>query len=550
MKQSNNWSDGYVADVDYTADFFREQSPEWLNFTCLLNGVEPVPIDAPFTYFELGCGQGVTLSILAASNPLGQFYGNDFMPSHIAAARQFATTARIDNLTFLEKSFAELANGCVPDLPQFDFITLHGVYTWINADNQAHIVRFINRYLKPGGIVYTSYNAMPGWNAELPLKRLLLAHAALHPDKSSVQLREATNFIEQFTIDRAGYFGQSNALPDLLALLKTRNPNYLAHEYLHTDTKPLYHLDVVTDFEAAKLDYIGSADLCYAYPSFYLNDEKRAIVDAISHAPLRETLKDFFLNSYFRRDVFVRGARQLSPARQKMLLGDLHLALLVPSQDVRYTDIKAGVTEVCINQPLYAPALALLDHAPIRLADIAAMPTLRQQSMDDIAKVAAILATSHQAIVFTEKKAATAVARRVNRLLALEARHTDACDTFACPIAGNGITMNIVERLVYLLLSEIGSNAAPGVDAVNPADVDADIIVDAVQDLLAHRQRRLRKDGKPIESDEENAAEIARHVHATLDHKVAIWRLLGLLESAEPEAHSGTPPLSCVRNNV
>lgn len=541
MAQSMQWSDGYVADIDYTADFFREQSPEWLNFTCLLNGVEPVALDAPFTYFELGCGQGATLSILAASNPLAQFYGNDFMPSHIAAARQFATTAGIDNLTLFEKSFAELANGDVPDLPQFDFITLHGVYTWINTDNQSHIVRFINRYLKPGGIVNTSYNAMPGWNAELPLKRLLLAHAALHPEKSSVQLSQATRFIEQFATDRTGFFSQSAALPDLLGLLKSRNPNYLAHEYLHADTKPIYHLDIVKDFGAAKLDYIGSADLCYAYPSLYLNDQKCAQVDAISNAPLRETLKDFFLNSYFRRDVFVRGARRLTPARQTTLLGNLHLALLVPSQQLRTTDIKAGVTEVCLNQSLYAPVFALLDDAPMTLADIAAIPALRHQPLTELAKVAAILVTSHQAVVFAEKKTANAIARRVNHLLAIEARYTDDRDTFACPIAGNGITMNIVERLVYLLLCEIGASTAAG--------IETNIIIDAVHDLLEHRQRRLRRDGKPIESDEENAAEIALHVRATLDHQLAIWCRLGLLEPA-PEAHSSVTPLTCVRNNA
>ena len=529
------WSEGYVADIDYTADFFRELSPQWLNLSCLLNGFEPVPLNKPFTYFELGCGQGVTLSILAASNPAAQFYGNDFMPSHIAAARQFADSAALDNLTFLENSFSELASGAVADLPQFDFITLHGVYTWVNAENQAHIVKFINTYLKPGGIVYTSYNAMPGWNTELPLKRLLLAHAALHPEKSAVQLAEATKFIEQFDVDNSGYFSNTPALKNLLVLLNTRNPNYLTHEYLHDDVKPLYHLDVVNHFSAAKLQYVGSADLCYAYPSMYLNDEKLALLNAVSNDPLRETLKDFFLNSYFRKDVFVRGARRLSAARQRNLLGDLSLALLVPSQSVRTTDIKAGVTEVCINEPVYRPAFSALDHAPMTLGTLAALPTLQKQSLADITKVAVILVVSDQAVLYSATSLAneaatvadtavdtavdTAPARRVNAQLAREARHTDTCDIFACPAAGNGIAMNIVERLVYLLLCEAGP------------DIDTDIMVDAVQDLLEDRQRRLRKDGKPIESDEENLAEIRRHVLATREHKVDIWRRLGLLES-------------------
>ena len=528
------WSEGYVADIDYTADFFREQSPQWLSFSCLLNGVEPVALDKPFTYFELGCGQGVTLSILAASNPGGQFYGNDFMPSHIAAARQFADSAALNNLTFLENSFSELANGAVADLPQFDFITLHGVYTWINEENQQHIVKFINAYLKPGGIVYASYNAMPGWNTELPLKRLLLAHAALHPEKSPVQLAEATRFIEQFDFDNSGYFSNTPALKNLLALLKTRNPNYLAHEYLHDDVKPLYHLDVVKDFAAAKLQYVGSADLCYAYPSMYLNDEKCALVDAVSNDPLRETLKDFFLNSYFRKDVFVRGARRLGVARQRELLGDLSLALLVPSKSIRYTDIKAGVTEVCINQPVYAPALNALDHDSMTLEQLSTLPTLQKQSLADIIKVAVILVMSEQAVLYAASARGTAGARRINALLAREARHTDACDTFASAVAGNGISMNIVERLVYLLLCQ------------NGPDIDTGVMIDAVHDLLEHRQRRLRKGGKPIESDEENLAEITRHVVATRVHKIGIWTRLGILDAFATAEDARTLPLHSV----
>lgn len=518
------WSEGYVADIDYTADFFREQSPQWLNLSCLLNGFQPVSLDTSFTYFELGCGQGVTLSILAASNPGGQFYGNDFMPSHIAAARQFATSAAQDNLTFLENSFSELANGAVADLPQFDFITLHGVYTWVNTENQAHIVKFINNYLKPGGIVYASYNAMPGWNTELPLKRLLLAHAALHPEKSPVQLAEATKFIEQFDLEQGGYFSNTPALKDMLALLKTRNPNYLAHEYLHDDVKPIYHLDIVKDFAAAKLQYVASADLCHATPSLYLNDEKMALVNAVSDDALRETLKDFFLNSYFRKDVFVRGARRLSAAKQTNLLCDLSLALLVPSQSIRYTDIKAGVTEVCINQPVYAPAFRTLDRATMTLGELAALPTLQKQSLGDITKVAVMMVISHQAVLYSDhrsdKKFDNAAAQRVNQLLSMEARYTDACDTFACPVAGNGIPMNIVERLVYMLLRQAGP------------DIPTDIMIDAVHDLLEHRQRRLRKDGKSIESEEENLAEIARHVIATREHMIAIWMRLGMLDPA------------------
>jgi len=56
--------------------------------------------------------------------------------------------------TLLEDSFAELA--ARPELPEFDIIGLHGVWTWISDENSRVIVDFIRRKLRAGGILYIS----------------------------------------------------------------------------------------------------------------------------------------------------------------------------------------------------------------------------------------------------------------------------------------------------------------------------------------------------------------------------------------------------------
>lgn len=76
-----DWTDGYASDVEYTAGCYREQAPG------ALNGIEPVPADAEFTYFELGFGRGLTANVLAA-------------------ARQLAADAQLINLTLLENGRA------------------------------------------------------------------------------------------------------------------------------------------------------------------------------------------------------------------------------------------------------------------------------------------------------------------------------------------------------------------------------------------------------------------------------------------------------------
>ena len=68
-----------------------------------------------------------------------------------------------------DQAFAEFC--ARPDLPDFDFIGLHGIWSWISDENRAVIVDFIRRKLKVGGVLYISYNTQPGWAAIVLVKK-------------------------------------------------------------------------------------------------------------------------------------------------------------------------------------------------------------------------------------------------------------------------------------------------------------------------------------------------------------------------------------------
>ena len=65
------------------------------------------------------------------------------------------------------------------DLPEFDIIALHGIWSWISDENRAVIVELARRKLAVGGMLYISYNCTPGWSPVLPLRHLLTLHAEL-----------------------------------------------------------------------------------------------------------------------------------------------------------------------------------------------------------------------------------------------------------------------------------------------------------------------------------------------------------------------------------
>jgi SAM-dependent methyltransferase len=148
----------YPTDVPYVRTFFRSLAPAWLDHVAIVSGFVPPARHRGFTFCELGCGQGVTAATLAATHPDGAFYGIDAMPSHIEHGRRFAAEAAIVNIKFHAVDFATATR---MDLPGFDYIVAHGVYSWVNAQSQAALRAFIDRHLKPGGLVYISYNAIP-----------------------------------------------------------------------------------------------------------------------------------------------------------------------------------------------------------------------------------------------------------------------------------------------------------------------------------------------------------------------------------------------------
>src|ERR1700716_1839960 len=135
-----DWSDGYITNIDYTSGFYPGLSPHAQNFALLYRGFASPELGGGFTYCELGCGHGFSTALLAAANPQGAFWGIDFNPAHIASAERLKRAAGVENVTFLEQSFVEALKA---DLPQFDFIALHGVWSWISSDNRRAIVDFL-----------------------------------------------------------------------------------------------------------------------------------------------------------------------------------------------------------------------------------------------------------------------------------------------------------------------------------------------------------------------------------------------------------------------
>ncbi|MEH6446991.1 MAG: class I SAM-dependent methyltransferase [Oceanospirillaceae bacterium] len=143
----SDWTSGYRADINYLYEYYPEFNPNRIRLALLKAGLQFPEVK---TACELGFGQGLGLCI----NDIGsdvEWYGTDFNPSQASFAIELAKEFK-DKQTYFDDSFEEFCSR--DDLPDFDFIALHGIWTWISDENRHIIIDFIRRKLRPGGVVY------------------------------------------------------------------------------------------------------------------------------------------------------------------------------------------------------------------------------------------------------------------------------------------------------------------------------------------------------------------------------------------------------------
>lgn len=504
------WADGYVVDIGYTHGFYRELAPSLLHFVTVLGRVNAVDTTHPFTYVELGCGNGYSTNLLAASNPHGRFFGIDFNPTHIHTAQQRADNGGVTNVTFLEKSFAELLDSVVSDA---DIISLHGVYSWINAENRRHIVEFIRRKLKPAGIVYISYNSLPGLSQVVPLQRLLVDFAGVSSGSLDARMRDSLQLVAQFEKAGARYFAANPVAKSRLDNHSRQDPRYLAHEYFNADWSPFYHADVARDLAAAKLNFAGSASVVDNFEQLVLAPELQKIVARFSDRAMAETIKDFAVNQVFRRDVFTRGAPSADAAALERLLDETRFALVRPRAACRFT-VTTTAGEIAMKEDVYAPVLDVLASGPRTFGELQTAPELSGKNSGQTRQALfgmAALGNVLPALPVVEEENRRQSTTRFNEAALTEAITNGSSAALASPVLGNGHLLSIVDAL--LLHNHMNGRG----DAI-----------EYVKNELTRVGAKLVQDGKTIDSDQENRALIEHQAEKFQQMDLPLLTQLGI----------------------
>lgn len=362
-------SAGYLSDTTYPDRFHRELAPSWLSYAGVQGGAPPRKLDAPFTYLDLGCGFAHSTVVNAGAYPHAEFHACDFNPLHIAAARRHAERLGVTNLHLHECLFEALLERPLPD---FDFIVLHGVYSWVSAEVCRTIQRIIELKLKPGGFAYVSYNCLPGWAAEIPLRRLFLELSRGMPGSSEQRMRGALSELERLATPSFRYFRDNPEAKRAVESFKHEPANYLAHEFLNEAWTLYYSLDVAADLERAGATYLASATLTDNHPVLLID---KAAAEAIARLPTprqQQLALDFAVNQRFRRDLFIKGP--LPPNNPLELLRHLDATPVGCTTELDQIGTQALIPrgKLTFQEAFIRDLRAVLGHGALSIGDIVA----------------------------------------------------------------------------------------------------------------------------------------------------------------------------------
>lgn len=507
----SDWTSGYVADIGYTYGYYSELNPLRIKQIFTHAGLRSPKIN---TACELGFGQGLSINVHAAAAST-EWYGTDFNPSQVMFAKELEEASGAGARLY-DDSFNDFAARA--DLPEFDYIGVHGIWSWINDENRSIIVDFVKRKLKVGGVLYISYNTLPGWAPFLPVRHLWTEHAkALGAEGNGIinRINSALDFSEKLLAVNPIYSKINPQIAERVKKVKAQNRHYLAHEYFNRDWHPIHFATMLEWLTPAKLNFACSVHPTDHIDIINLTNEQQNLLSDIPDSMFRESVRDFVVNQQFRRDYWVKGSCSISKLEQVEKNRELRFILTVHRSEVEMK-VSGALGQATLSEAVYSPILDLL--ADYKIKTIGQLEQALQNqgiTLAQIVQAAMILAGSGQLSLVQEENEINRAKKHTDKLNQFLLRKSASSGDIAClasPVTGGGIAIGRFQQLFLLAMSKGKKNA--------------DECALFAWQILAGQGQKIIKQGKTLETEQDNIQELKEQAEKLFARQLPILKAL------------------------
>lgn len=290
MKTTNTYEE-----VPYTSDVFKDTQPSELASVATLFGMQP-PRLSSCKVLELGCASGTNLMAMAQTFPDGEFVGIDFSARQIQEGQAKLQILGFPNVSLKHLSILDVT----PELGQFDYIVVHGVYSWVPPLVQEKILQICHANLVPNGVAYVSYNTYPGWYLNRALREMMLYHTQ-SSGSAPEKIGQAKGFLQflaaqlQMRVDP-----YCQLLEKQLDYLQEERDDYIFHEYLEENNEPLFFYQFVERARQQGLQFLAEMDKINLVTEAVSSDLTLAL-SRLEEPLRREQYADFLTFRSFRK---------------------------------------------------------------------------------------------------------------------------------------------------------------------------------------------------------------------------------------------------------
>jgi hypothetical protein len=424
------------------------------------------------------------------------WYGTDFNPAQAGFAKELASASGA-NVHLFDEAFADFV---LHDMPEFDYIGLHGIWSWISDVNRTVIVDFIRKKLKVGGVLYISYNTLPGWGTFSPMRHLMTEHSKIiGADGAGIvsRINGALDFTEKLLATNPIFANANPQVKEKLKQIKDQDRHYLAHEYFNRDWHPMHFSTMEKWLGPAKLTYACSAHYLEYLDAVNLTAEQQTFLNEVHDPIFKQTVRDFMINQQFRRDYWVKGARRLTLLEQAQGLRDQRLIMTAHRPDVALK-VTGALGEAMLTDTIYSPILELMaDHKIRSIAQIEQTVKGASISFPQLLQAVLVLCGNGCLSVTQEDTVITKAKKHTDKLnnhLLLKASSNHDISYLASPVTGGGVAVGKFQQLFVL--------------AMQRGKKKPEEWAEFVGQILASQGQKIVKEGKPLETTEDQLIEL------------------------------------------
>lgn len=272
--------------------------PDRLATVASFLGLSAPPV-ANARVLEVGCGDGANLIPMAATLPDARFLGCDIAPRALESGRATIAALGHANIELVEEDLTTLA----PAHGEFDFVIAHGVYSWVPPDVRDGLFALAQTRLARNGIVFVSFNALPGCRVRQAAWDVLHRHVD-HLESPLARIAAARELATTIGTGNRSLHEADEAVRAEFRAIARSSDSELYHDTLAVPNDPVYFHAFNRHLMQFGLRYLAEAEL-HSMSAAGLSQDARALVAKLDPAA-REEYLDFIRLRRFRQSLLCR----------------------------------------------------------------------------------------------------------------------------------------------------------------------------------------------------------------------------------------------------